>query len=73
MAWEKVTVDVRDEQHQAMFDASENMLNISAAVDLSSVTSVLIGKVKYNIIYTVDIAERGETTDVKVEEAKSKK
>lgn len=73
MAWEKVTVDVRDDQHSAMFDASQMMLNISAAVDLSTVSSVTIGKTKYNIIYTVDIAERGETTDVKLEEAKSKK
>jgi len=73
MAWENVVVDIKDDQHNAMFDASQMMLNISGAVDLSSVTSVVIGKDKFNILYTIDVAERGETTDVKLEEAKSKK
>jgi len=73
MAWANVTVDVGDDQHPAMFDASEMMLNISGAVDLSGVTSVVIGKDKYNIVHTVDVAGRGETTDVKLEESKSKK
>jgi hypothetical protein len=73
MSWVDVTVDVKDDQHPAMFNAKEMMLNLSGAVDLSTVSIITIGKVKYNILYTVDIAERGETTDVKLEEFKSKK
>jgi len=73
MAWVDVTVDVKDDQHPAMFNSKEMMLNLSGAVDLSTVSTITIGKVKYNILYTVDIAERGETTDVKLEEFKSKK
>ncbi len=73
MAWVDVTVDVGNDQHPAMFNAKEMMLNLSGAVDLSTVSTITIGKAKYNIVYTVDIAERGETTDVKLEEFKSKK
>lgn len=73
MSWVNVTVDVGDDQHPAMFDASQMMLNISGSVDLSAVTSVVIGKNKYNIVSAIDVAERGEITDVKLEETKSKK
>ena len=73
MGWVDVTVDVGGDQHSAMFNAKEMMLNISGAVDLSTVSTIAIGKTKYNILYTIDVAERGETTDVKLEESKSKK
>lgn len=73
MSWVNVTVDIGDDQHPAMFDASQMMLNVNAAVDLSEVTSVVIGKNKYNIVSAVDVAGRGEIIDVKLEETKSKK
>ena len=73
MAWHIVTADIGDNQHRAMFNEKEMLLNVSGEVDVTDIQSVTIGKTKYNILYTDDIGGRGETTDIKLEVAKGKK
>tara|TARA_Y100000114_G_C11673356_1_gene284906 strand:+ start:273 stop:494 length:222 start_codon:yes stop_codon:yes gene_type:complete len=73
MAWHIVTADIGEDQHRGLFNEKEMLLNVSGKVDVADTASVTIGKTKYNILYTDDIGGRGETTDIKLEVAKSKK
>ena len=73
MAWLEVTADIGDDQHRALLNEKQMLLNVSGEVDVADIQSLTIGKTKYNILHTEDIGGRGETTDIKLEVAKSKK